>query len=75
MSRTGVHEADTFGVGDVVRLMYVYEGIDAVIVEDRGHIASDGGRVVRVRVRLRDASDEPDFDVPVDELLHLPLAA
>jgi hypothetical protein len=41
--------------------------VRATVIEDRGPIGVDGGRIVRVRARLG-AETDVDFEVPVENL-------
>ena len=53
-----------YRVGDSVKLRLGSHDVIATIIEDRGFIGRDGGRIVRVLVEI-DPPYSREFDVPV----------
>jgi hypothetical protein len=57
----------TFRVGDRVRVQFGPQRPVGIIVEDRGFIASDGGRLLRVRVEF-DRTNTMEIEVPENQV-------
>ena len=52
-----------FRVGDRVRLRHMFRGAIGEVVEDRGNLGPNGGRIYSVKVRVDDWNElTPDVD-------------
>lgn len=72
MNPSAATQDQVFQIGEHVRLRRVYQDVDTIVVEDRGHLGPGGKRVYRVRVLVRECDgDQRDFEVLVDDLRRL----
>jgi hypothetical protein len=62
-------------VGTPVGVNLGVRTVRGTIVEDRGEIGAEGRQLVRVEVPVTGTDEVRVFEVPVDELLALPLPA
>jgi len=58
----------SFPIGQPVVLHIGQNDLAAHIIEDRGHLGADGGRIFRVSVSFADGSEPSEFEVPASAL-------
>jgi hypothetical protein len=57
-----------FSIGQSVVLHIGRNDLAAQVIEDRGYLGADGGRVFRVSVSFAEGSDPSEFEVPASAL-------
>ncbi|MEM1031794.1 MAG: hypothetical protein AAGN82_15690 [Myxococcota bacterium] len=55
-------------VGAKVTLMFGGRRVDAIVVEDRGHLGVGGRQLLRVRLELEDGAEPIEFELPAADV-------